>query len=191
VGEVVLNPPVDGNSMSVQNDIQCESLGARSALFSRGTLTVQGDSQVNTLTVSSTLKALIVSTPTIVANAIGTSSITASTITTSTISGLLMNPSPPISGTYGTQWGTFVIAGLRLIWGITNGNQSAPYYSSATFLPSFGAIPLVFLTSLTYANVPSWWSIVDVQVNGFTSLGLNEPGRPLAAACQYLAIGPA
>ena len=185
VGQTVLNPPVDGNSMSVQNDIQCETLGARSLLFTRGGVIAQGASQL------SSIQAISVSSIAMQSSSIATNVLTAPSVITNLLSGLGMTPSPPISGTYGTQWGTFVIAGLRIMWGITNGNQSPPYYSTGTFTPNFGGVPLVFLTSLTFSNVPSWWSVVNVAVNGFTSLGLNEPGRPFAAACQWLAIGPA
>lgn len=185
VGQTVLNPPVDGNSMSVQNDIQCESLGARSLLFTRGSLTAQGTSYL------SSIQAISVSSIAMQSSSIATNVLTAPSIVTNFINGLQMTPSPPISGNYGTQWGTFVIAGLRFMWGITNGNQSPPYYSTGTFTPNFGAVPIVLLTPYTFANVPSWWSVVDVRVNGFTSLGLNEPGRPFATQCQWLAIGPA
>ena len=185
VGQTVTNPPLDGNSMSVQNDIQCASLGARTILATQGQLFVQGDSQLKSATIS-TLTAGSVSTPTMVANTITTPLINATNL-----NGLGMTPYPPTNSSPGTQWGTFVIAGFRITWGIVNGNGGAPYYSTAYFSPPFGQAPLVFLTSLTYANVPSWWSVVDRQTTGMTCFGLNEPGRPFNTQCQWVAIGPA
>jgi len=185
IGQTVLNPPLDGNSLSVQRDIQADSLNIRSIISNQGDLFVLGATQLKT-TNTSTLSAGLISTASITANVMTTPLINATNLT-----GLGMTPYPPSNGSYGQQWGTFVIAGFRITWGITNGNRTYPFYSTASFTPNFGQAPLIFLTSLTYGNVPSWWSVVDRQVNGFTSLGLNEPGLPFATQCQYVAIGPA
>ena len=185
IGQTVLNPPLDGNSLSVQKDIQADSLNIRSIISNQGQLFVLGDTSLKSVT-ASTLTVGLVSTPSVVANTITTPLITATNL-----NGLGMTPYPPTNGTAGQQWGTFVIAGFRITWGIVNGNGSRPYYSTAGFTPNFGQPPLVFLTSLTYYNVPSWWSVVDRQVNGMTCFGLNEPGLPFNTQCQWVAIGPA
>jgi len=185
IGQTVTNPPLNGNSLSVQSDIQCDSFSSRSILATQGQFFVQGDSQLKSATIS-TLTAGSISTPTLVANTIATPLINATNL-----NGLGMTPYPPTNSSPGTQWGTFVIAGFRITWGIVNGNGGRPYYSTAYFSPPFGQAPLVFLTSLTYFNVPSWWSVVDRQTTGMTCFGLNEPGTPFNTQCQWVAIGPA
>ena len=184
VGQVVLNPPVDGNSMSVQNDIQCETLGARSLLFTRGGVTAQGTSQL------SSLQTIYTSTIALQASSIATNVITAPTVNTNTIFGLGMTPYPPIAVTQSSSnypAGSFTIAGLLIQWGLTNGGN----FPTVNFAPAYSAPPCVVGVCQRYGNVQGVASINTVTSSNYSVAITELSGVGFSTGFYWLALGKA
>jgi hypothetical protein len=104
-----------------------------------------------------------------------------------------MSPNPPTSGSFGQQWGSMIISGLLIQWGIANGGGPPSYYATWTFTYPYrtATVPLVFFTTLTYSNVPSFTSLVSVTNTGYVALEAQGPGQPFNTQVQWISIGPA
>jgi len=104
-----------------------------------------------------------------------------------------MSPNPPTSSTYGTQWGSMILSGLLIQWGIANPGSPPTYYAPWTFIYPYktATVPVVLFTTITYSGVPSYASLVSVTNTGYTALAAQGPGAPFNTQLQWISIGPA
>jgi hypothetical protein len=114
---------------------------------------------------------------------LGTSTL-ASTFISSLANGSLgMSPSPPRGN------GTFVIAGLRIMWGYNPINSGV-----ISFVPPFSSNPFVYLTSITPSLIPIALNLSGVVPSSCAIYAYTYNGTQWVATsneCNWLAIGAA
>jgi hypothetical protein len=113
---------------------------------------------------------------------LGTSTLTSAFISSLENGSLGMSPSPPGGN------GSFVIAGLRIMWGYNPVNKGV-----VTFDPPFSLNPFVYITSINQSVIPMVLNISSVGKNQFSINSGQYNGQWVGGSteCNWLAIGAA
>lgn len=100
-------------------------------------------------------------------------------------------PSVPVAvegSSSGLPAGTFVIAGVRVMWGLVN-NGASP---GINFEPAFGAVPCIIATPIQFGTTNGYATVGDGTSTTGSSLALTtSAGTGFTTACFWLAIGKA
>jgi hypothetical protein len=99
-------------------------------------------------------------------------------------------PATPVAVTVpadGAPSGTFVIAGVRVMWGGVN-NGASP---GVTFTPAFSAVPCIVVQCVQSGGAQGYATVQFPTVSG-CAIGLtSSAGTGLPTAAYWMAIGPA
>ena len=99
-------------------------------------------------------------------------------------------PTTPVAVTVpanGAPSGTFVIAGVRVMWGGVN-NGASP---GVTFTPAFSAVPCIVVQCVQSGGTQGYATVQFPTVSG-CAVGLtSSAGTGFATAAYWMAIGPA
>ena len=159
------------------------------AIVATGALTSAG---VTTGGVTAT--GLTVSGTAAIPNISGTISV-ATSVTTPLLYGIGMTPFPPIpiaAQTNGQPAGSFVLAGIRIMWGVvSNGNAPGLNFNAGPAAATFSSPPVVVAVPNIYGPTVGYATIGTVTTTTCTMALTTSSATGFSTSCNWMAIGPA